>query len=565
MDVDAGGELDGESAPEPMDRTAAVSGSFRASEIDFGEMFGHWFDIDRVVWPISPAALILFFGSLVDVGGELQRRASDGFVEGLSIITRTPFSVRLTATMVGSADVVAAELRAIAADIRLLCCTLDGETHPLLVAPVDDVAKTLQLAHRPRGCLVSRFVRVLMNPILAGRYQLWLCRYGIKVGASEFLTLLHDATNLMRDQIGIDATRELFKRARVDFGTECHATNLSILFHPATSVRNIPWVVRSGVRDCFYSMFGTVGGGFGGVTLPVRPGSRWSLTPQFSSIRCYPCGWWHAAQAMSPPPGMPPRVTTGAWLRMARAKFEFLVHGLMAHQPRESLGGARVEFCAVGVDLLQPWTTLLSGLQRSLETVLPHLLVRVVDINTVFDHIRDSLQRCDECNLFSGSAMAQWQRLGYERLASICGIVCKFSHMRAWDQERRGCAWRPQVTALPLSQSSVLVVPSGFDWSPFPVVVAPPCGPMATFGTNVVADVSALLIALNWPLHLLEDFRFVMAKVVFRRNPGRRLGQSTMLAATLKNGGLVCNLGDHFLLACATLFARGITGDVVCR
>ncbi len=109
----------------------------------------------------------------MDVGRERQRRASDGFVEGLLIFTRAPFCVRLTATMVGSAGVVAAELRAIAADIRLLCCTLDCETHPPLIAPNDDVGKALQRARRPRSCLVSRGVRVLMNPMLAGRYQLW--------------------------------------------------------------------------------------------------------------------------------------------------------------------------------------------------------------------------------------------------------------------------------------------------------------------------------------------------------------------------------------------------------
>jgi hypothetical protein len=369
-----------------------------------------------------------------------------------------------------------------------------------------------------------------------------LMRYGIKSLASDFHLQLQMSAQLLRLRFGADAD-DLLSKTIIDYGCEVRpSSDYIVVLHPLVSMRFVSGVDKCRFRRSHYGLFGGLGGGFGGFTVPFR---RAAGVAPIVKVRAYAAGWWHRLQCLHPPKGVLPPVVARQWHRAMKPKMQCLVD-VMSKFRSSALTATRFELRVMGLAHFGSFSQLDAVLSSSLGALLPHTACKLLRSSDIFTHMRLGLSAC-EVRLWSDldGACEEWKRRDFARLANRFGVVHKLGHEMAWAAERADLTWGPAHEA---AVGSAMRVPVGFNWDGFPVLRVPPRGDISAIGVSLRDgfDVDALMDALHWPRHVGPLFLSTLLRTVWRRTTGRMVGAFKMLAAYhIDDGRQLANLGAH--------------------
>ena len=135
-------------------------------------------------------------------------------------------------------------------------------------------------------------------------WQIFVCKYGLKVKASTLFETLKAMNNKMLEEIGELRSRTAWARKVVGYGSQALLSGRICVVEPL-SLHSFHKVEAH--RASRYSLFGSIGGGFGGVELPGAEGM------DFLKIIVYSGNYTHQLKAIGAPRAFPPRKAQQTW------------------------------------------------------------------------------------------------------------------------------------------------------------------------------------------------------------------------------------------------------------
>ena len=246
-----------------------------------------------------------------EVGGTLTRSPKSDFPTGLEL-AREPFTLRLASTK-HTAMTAAHEqdLREIAKKLRTFLQESGVTGHPLLGAPSDASQQALQLAKKERFATGEQLAAAISFCCPAEDWQLFVCRYGLKIPAKPFYAKLCRMRETLTEELG-----ELRAKTTWDFGTQSILSGKICLVAPSLT-KFLPFVDARKIYR--YSLFGAQGCGSGGVETAGADAA------DVLKVIAYPGKYTHQLKTLGAPNAFPPRNVQQGWFAGQWAQVQALV------------------------------------------------------------------------------------------------------------------------------------------------------------------------------------------------------------------------------------------------
>ena len=307
-----------------------------------------------------------------------------------------------------------------------------------------------------------------------------------------------------------------------------------------------------------YSLFGSLGNGFGGLTMKCRAdGNLRHLKP--NKVQIYPGGWVHNLKAQGMLVVKPPWGAKNHWVLQQKVKVQETIDTMLANQ-RKSFGGVRVEFrckCqATG------WDDQKVELKDMREQLLQGLRCIMLELSHILAHAQQGLNEAKTAGMFKArrselrSTMPQWKSSGYNRLLHRLGASNPWGNRGALSAERAQQPWRePEpvavvVPVVPALESIAFLAGQELpDWVPRVVATYTNGFSVATLGQSEEAkaiDWQRLADDLGQPPDIGILFADVAVKTKWRRMPmGRGHRNCPSLSATMTESNGRCYGQSH--------------------
>ena len=370
------------------------------NEQRYSKLFSHW-EIDFLSMEISPGGipiLALFW----EVGGSVARPIDSDFPFGLEI-SSSPFTLRIQRTRYDTVNEHHEEaFRTAAKELRQVLQDCGDTGHPILAAPDTAEQQALQLAKKQRFCTGEQLAAALECCHPAAEWQILVCKYGMKIKASSFFETLQAMGTKMEEEMGQLRARTAWKRKVVDYGSQALLTGRICRVAP---LRMNYFHQVDAQKASRYSLFGSIGGGFGGVELPGADGMDFLIFIAYSGT------YTHQLKAIGAPRAFPPRQAQQTWFAQQWAQVQACLASLDKLQDIE-VAGLRFEVRSTSETM--SWRELEVELQSLGAETAAHLAFKEVDFQDAMEHMKVALGECQACGLFQCMGSATTRAPGWK-------------------------------------------------------------------------------------------------------------------------------------------------------
>jgi hypothetical protein len=542
---------------------------------DWTERFGDVWDVDHISIEISIGAIAALAQEWV-IGGSPVRE-NHGFPDGLEIAT-APYSLRLRPTGFETMNTEEEEHASVQLGDDIVDAFRREVPYPALLRPrgMRQAARCLARAHRE--AIAPCIQRVLQLPVLANRFRLWACKYGMKRDVNFFYQMTwRPVVRELRSEMGDEWTDTVLQQSVVDLGTHGMGNRGVCVVAPrGTIASHVVWADWR--NSSVYSAFGSLGNGYGGCTIK---GNRELVGGvRVEKVNVYVAGVTHYIKAMGSPTINLPVNTTEQWMMRQRVKLMDVLetfeeeHGLWMHR-------TRIEIRFRGIRDVMDDQILLG--HSVVGDIVPHICAHTIPLGNVIARAREGVTAADKAGLFSTRStmlcarIPQWKRMCYYRVLHRFGYVNKLTHRAVLRAEDAGDPWgdvtdrttaasrgtgacdedsaKAEGVNVPLPEQVLIVRPHG----------RASAEEVRRLGWCEAAD------AINWDevarLHGRPGqgtfYQEVSRKIKWRRMPsGRGRFGAPCLTATKAGGQTVGAMGEHLASATANVIALGLHDSV---
>ena len=397
---------------------------------------GQAWDVDFVSMEIS-ANCIPILADGWEVGGRLGRSPASDFPFGLEI-SCSPFTLRVASIFHPSmTNEHESMLREAASKLRVFLQAAGVIGHPILAAPDTLGQQGLQLAKKERFCSGVQLGTAIEQCLPSAEWQLFVCRYGLKIEAGGFFGKLLSLKSVMEADLGQLRSRTAWARKVLDFGTRSILTGKVCLVAPSKT-KCVSFLDNR--KTSIYSLFGGLGGGFGGVEMAGADG------PDVLKVIAYPGNYTHQMKAKGLPNAFAPRHAHQRWFAGQWGQVQACLAALDRLDDSD-VAGLRVEIrCSSAADT---WEDMEADLQHAFREVATALVAKEIEFQHIVEGAKLALGEAEAAGLFqcqgqSNNAAPGWKFHNWGRLMHHFGVSNKYTHRFALSQALKGAPWGPE-------------------------------------------------------------------------------------------------------------------------
>ena len=394
---------------------------------------GQAWDLDFICMEVSANSLPIL-AEYWEIGGRLARSADSDFPPGLEIAS-SPFTLRIAsirhASMTKEHEALLVEA---AKKLRNFLKSSGVTGHPILAAPDTLTQQALQLAKKERLCSGEQLAAAVEHCLPASEWQVYVCRYGLKIEASTFFAKLCAIKPVIEADLGALRSRTAWSSKVLDFGTQSILNGKVCLVAPI-DLKFLDFLDSR--KTSTYSLFGVLGGSYGGVEMSGTAGF------EVLKIIAYPGNYTHQMKARGAPNAFPPRGAAESWFSGQWSQVQACLAALDGLDDCQ-VAGLRLEIRVSST--ANSWQEMKTDLDHWFSRVAAQLATKEIEFAAIMDNAKVAVGEAEAAGLFQcggapSSEAPSWKFHNWGRLMHYLGISNKYTHRFAYRQSVKGAPW----------------------------------------------------------------------------------------------------------------------------